>query len=134
MTANEKRGEIDLDLAGERFVLRPSYEAIQAFESQIGKSLIELAQGAGDGTMSLSHAAIIATECIKAWGKATENATARAVNAKRVGELIFEGRGGLMVVLKKLEILLFMAATGGVTIAGEMKPVTTKTAETSTGA
>lgn len=133
MTANEKRGEIDLDLAGERFVLRPSYEAINAFETQTGKSVIELAREAGDGTMSLSHAAFVATECIKAWGKSTENATARAVNARRVGELIFEAPGGLMVTLKKLEILLFMAATGGVTSAGELKPVTTKTAETSTG-
>lgn len=131
--ANEKRGEIDLELAGESYVLRPSYEAIQAFEAQTGKSLIELAQAAGDGTMSLANAAIVATECIKAWGKATDNTTARAVNVRRIGELIFEAPGGLMVTLKKLEILLFMAATGGVTSAGELKPVTTKTAETSTG-
>lgn len=131
--ANEKRGEIELELAGVSFVLRPSFEAIQAFETQTGKSLIELAQAAGEGTMSLANAAIVATECIKAWGKATDNMTARAVNVRRIGELIFESPGGLMVTLKKLEILLFMAATGGVTSAGELKPVTTKTAETSTG-
>ena len=63
MTANKTRGEVSLELEGVEYVLRPSYEAISAFEAQTDRSLIDLARAAGDGQLKMSEAAIIVTEC-----------------------------------------------------------------------
>ena len=120
------RGEISILLEGVEYVLRPSYDAIVGFEAATGKSLIELARDAGD--LSVSDAAAVATECIRAWGKAIGNNAAAGVNARRVAELMIEADGGVALVLARLRVLLFGAATGGYTGAGEPKvPTTTAT-------
>ena len=94
MTANKTRGEVSLELEGQEYVLRPSYEAISAFEAQTDRSLIDLARAAGDGQLKMSEAAIIATECIKAHGRAVDDKALAAFNAARVGELILQADGG----------------------------------------
>ena len=124
MTANKTRGEVSLELEGQEYVLRPSYEAISAFEAQTDRSLIDLARAAGDGQLKMSEAVIIATECIKAHGRAVDDKTLAAFNAARVGELILQADGGLLIAMKRLELLLFMAATGGYTGSGEVKATT----------
>lgn len=124
MTANATRGEVSLELEGAEYVLRPSYEAISAFETQTNRSLIDLARAAGDGELKLSESAIIVTECIKAHGRATDDKALAAFNAARVGELILQADGGLLIAMKRLELLLFMAATGGYTGSGEVKATT----------
>lgn len=124
MTANKTRGEVSLELEGQEYVLRPSYEAISAFEAQTDRSLIDLARAAGDGELKLSESAIIVTECIKAHGRATDDKALAAFNAARVGELILQADGGLLIAMKRLELLLFMAATGGYTGSGEVKATT----------
>lgn len=124
MTANKTRGEVSLELEGAEYVLRPSYEAISAFETQTNRSLIDLARAAGDGELKLSESAIIVTECIKAHGRATDDKAMAAFNAARVGELILQADGGLLIAMKRLELLLFMAATGGYTGSGEVKATT----------
>ncbi len=105
-------------------MLRPSYEAISAFEAQTDRSLIDLARAAGDGQLKMSEAAIIVTECIKAQGRAVDDKAMSAFNAARVGELILQADGGLLIAMKRLELLLFMAATGGYTGSGEVKATT----------
>lgn len=124
MTANKTRGEVSLGLEGVEYVLRPSYEAISAFETQTNRSLIDLARAAGDGELKLSESAIIVTECIKAHGRAIDDKAMAAFNAARVGELILQADGGLLIAMKRLELLLFMAATGGYTGSGEVKATT----------
>lgn len=124
MTANKTRGEVSLELEGQEYVLRPSYEAISAFETQTNRSLIDLARAAGDGELKLSESAIIVTECIKAHGRAIDDKAMAAFNAARVGELILQADGGLLIAMKRLELLLFMAATGGYTGSGEVKATT----------
>ncbi len=124
MTANKTRGEVSLELEGAEYVLRPSYEAISAFETQTNRSLIDLARAAGDGELKLSESAIIVTECIKAHGRAIDDKAMAAFNAARVGELILQADGGLLIAMKRLELLLFMAATGGYTGSGEVKATT----------
>jgi hypothetical protein len=119
MSANETRGEISLTLDGAEHVLRPSYAAIQSFEKQTGKGLLALTQACGDGTITTAEAAAIVTECIKAWGKANDDELAVGVNVKRVGELIMES--GLLIIAKQLELLLFLAATGGYAASGEAR-------------
>ena len=66
--ANEERGEIDLVLDGQRFVLRPSYVAMVAMEKKCGRPLIELATLAEQGLLTQEAQAIVVTELIRAWG------------------------------------------------------------------
>lgn len=124
MTANETRGEVSLELGGVEYVLRPSYEAISAFEAQTNRSLIDLVRAAGDGQLKLGEASVIVTECIKAHGRSIDDKAMAVFNAKRIGELIQEAEGGFLIVIKRLELLLFMAATGGYTASGEVKATT----------
>lgn len=125
-SANEARGEISLILGGEEFILRPSYEAIQQFEQQTGRGVFKLAKLALDGELTAVDMAIIATECIKAWGRATENASASHVNARKVGELMQEAEGGWIRALDAIGNVLANAAMGGYTSKGEPKPETEK--------
>lgn len=118
-TANEVRGEVDLLLEGERFVLRPSYGAIIEVEALTGKGLVDLAGMAQDGKLSLGDSARIVTCLIKAWGKSTDNRIAQAVNADRIGELIQEF--GLMQVQLRLALVLGLAATGGCRADGTIR-------------
>jgi hypothetical protein len=66
--ANAERGEIVLKLEGEDYVLRPSHEAIMAFEELTGRGLYELATDAINRKLRLTETAQIATECIRSKG------------------------------------------------------------------
>jgi len=111
VTANPFRGEVDIELEGQTFILRPSYAAIIEAEKATGKSLIKLATAAGDGELSLTDTAIVIAEMIKASGKASGDLMQSGVNALRIGELIQEY--GLMQTQLRLVIALSNAATGG---------------------
>lgn len=124
-TANPERGEISLELEGVAYVLRPSYEAIQAFEAQSGKSLLDLAQAAADGRLTLSEIASIACECIRAWGRSKADEMVARVNANAIGNLIYESPGGIMLVTQRLAVMLIMASSGGYTATGEVKATAT---------
>ncbi|MEH3107152.1 MAG: GTA-gp10 family protein [Sphingomonas fennica] len=119
MAANPIRGEVDITLDGQAFVLRPSFEACVAMEQQTGRSLLELAMAADGSALSLDHQAIIVTECVKAWGKATENTAARGVSKARIGELIHGV--GVIAVLPRIALVLSAAVTGGVHLDGSPK-------------
>jgi hypothetical protein len=121
MTANATRGEVSLTLDGTDYVLRPSFDAICAFEAETGHSAIDLTLMASSGKLHTMHAATIVAECIKAQGRAVNDQAMTAVNAKRIGELIHEAEGGQMIVFKRLELLLTLAVTGGYTATGEIK-------------
>jgi len=132
MAANELRGEVDLVLEGETFVLRPSYTAIVEFEKATGKGLIDLADQAIEGKLTLSECAAIVTSMVKAWGVATDNRIAANVNQDRIGELIHEY--GLMQVQLRLQIALMNAATGGCRADGTIKSGEATTTGTMTSA
>lgn len=126
--ANSERGEITLRLEDHDFVLRPSHEAIAAFEEATGRGLFELAQDAVHFRLKLTEAATIATECIRAWGRATNSLSMQNVNVNRIRELIMEGPDGFKGALETLANMLAMASTGGYTGSGEVKAATaTKT-------
>ncbi len=117
---NKVRGEMEMSLDGQPARLRPSFDAIQKFEGQTGMGLIQLAQAAGNGSMTLGVAAIIVCACVRE-GASADDTGMKNANPGRVGQLIMEAPGGLLLALKKLEILLFQAATGGFDAAGEPK-------------
>lgn len=126
--ANAERGEIVLLLEDQPYVLRPSHEAIEAFEVATGKGLLQLAREALRQELRLSEVAQIATECIRAWGRATQNRSMQGVSAARVAELILEGEGGLLTALTTVTSMLALATTGGYTAQGEPKAGTTTAA------
>lgn len=119
-----ERGEVALKLDGQDFVLRPSHEAIVEFEALTGQGLMQLARAALDGSMRLGVASLIVTECVKAWGRATNSTSAQGVNAARIAELILEADGGYHVALTTVAGMLSLATTGGYTASGELKPTT----------
>lgn len=128
--ANEERGEITLVLDGADFVLRPSHEAIMAFEEATGKGLLQLARDAISGVLRTAEVAYIAAECIRAWGRATGQKSAQGVNAPRIAELIQESELGVRGAMDTIAAVLALASTGGYTAQGEVKATgTTKTSE-----
>ena len=139
--ANEVRGEIDLDLDGQRYVLRPSYQAIVACEKKTGMPLIQLGALAEQGLLPLEAQAIVTTELIRAWGRSLvldEYASAgdrmiatsaRGSSVEAIGELLYGV--GAMAVQPRLGIVLGLAASGGCLPSGEVKPTAgTMTTET----
>lgn len=128
------RGEVAIELEGERFVMRPSYEAIEAIEGQTGKSMLALARAAETGDLLKSDAAIVVTECIRAWGKQQRAAGASdavvngavGANAGKIGRLIYTSANGYYGANQLVYIVMLGALTGGVTEAGEWKPATMK--------
>lgn len=132
--ANAARGEMELMLGGRAYVLRPSYEAIEAFEAGTGKGLLDLTQAALNGTLRLSEAAVIAAECMRAYGREAKVASLAASSAPRVAGMILESEGGYQRALVTLATVLAMACSGGVTATGEAKAATTtKTTTTMDG-
>lgn len=125
--ANVDRGEFALVLDGERYVLRPSYQAIVAFEGATGKGLLELAQAALAGQLTLGETAAVACECIRAWGRATDNVGAKGAGGERIAELILDSEGGLIAAMPAVGAVLAMAATGGLTAQGEVRATTKAT-------
>lgn len=121
--ANAERGEVMVELDGVDHVLRPSFEAQVAIERQCGRSIELLAQAAGEGSMSIEEAAIVVTECVKAYGKATGEASLTGYTATRVGECIIET--GKLGIVKRLELLLYLAANGGYRASGEVRTLPT---------
>lgn len=121
MFANAVRGEVDLDLGGVTFTLRPSYEAVVACEDATGLSLTELALASDDGSLKIGAAAVVVTEMVKAWGKAEKRSSAIGVDRTKIGKLIFDL--GVMHVLPRIAIVLLNAASGGVDAQGKPKPI-----------
>lgn len=121
--ANETRGELSLTLEGIEYGLRPSYEAQEAVEAALGKSIEELAMAADRGRLMLHETATIAGEFIRTWGVQIGDKTVAAFNNRRLKEVIVEE--GSMIVSRRLGVALYMAVSGGVTSTGEVKPVAT---------
>jgi hypothetical protein len=131
MSDNLIRGVIELELDGAKYPLRPSYDAILAFEAQTGRALMDLAEAAGLGRLNTSEIAVIVTECIRETGRASDDKVMANVNQRRIGELIIAE--GQLIVLKRLELMLYLAASGGISASGELKARPTKTQSTPAG-
>ena len=119
--ANPERGEHALTLAGVTYRLRPSFEAVQALEDDLGLSLLEMLRKANSGALKLAEKGVIAAEMIRAGAPdGDEGDLIRAVSAERIAELIYEEGGGAVDAV--LVLLLADAQLGGRTTAGEAKP------------
>lgn len=134
MTEANTRGEVTIELEGVRYVMRPSYEAIEAIEEQTGHGIVALINLASQGEMTRRQCAIVVTECIKAWGKQQRASGgddpiangAAGANTDKIARLIHASEGGVVGAVQRVAIVLTAAACGGVTETGEMKPATMK--------
>lgn len=122
---NEHRGEAAIELEGVSYKLRPSYEAIVEIEKQIGMTISGAALAASNLGLPLTAVAVVTAELIKAGGRADDDKAAAHVNARRIGELIFEA--GLLSASLIVATVLTGAATGGYTPAGEARATGTTT-------
>lgn len=135
--AEELRGEVDIELDGQRFVLRPSWQAVRKIEGLLGRALIPLAMQAEQSALNQDELAIIVAELVRAWGQSLQvddatplidkaNASAaRGVNAERIGELLYSV--GAMNVMPRVSLVLGLAASGGCLPSGELKTAETMT-------
>ena len=122
--ANPARGEHSLTLAGLTYRLRPSFQAVQVLEDDLGLSLVEMARKANSFALSLSELGAIVAELVRA-GADEGDAMTKAVSADRMAELIFEEGTG--PVFAALVLALTDAVMGGRTISGEARAATTAT-------
>lgn len=132
--ANKTRGEVSITLDGVDYVMRPSHDAIAAFQLETGKGILRLAQDAMRADMASQDAAVIITECLKAQGRAIGDEGMARFNSDRIHGLMMEAVGGYVAVLHSLGAMLAMASTGGFTASGELKAPVEKKKATPTGA
>lgn len=121
------RGEITIELEGQEYILRPSFEAIESIEEATGQTLFDLAGDATQGKLSFKVMGIIVAAMMRAYGKSHPEdplfTTYRSSKPERLSELIYEFGGPR--VTARITVLLVGALTGGYTASGEAKAVET---------
>lgn len=127
----DARGQMVLELGGQKYVLRPSFEAQLAIESKL-RPIASLAAEAERNALSLHEMGVIVCEFMRAQGKASPDdplaGDYQGANPTRCSELIFEA--GSMAVCMKLYLVLLGAVTGGYDAKGELKATTAKKTST----
>ncbi len=113
MSANEHRGEIELELGDKKIVLRPTYEALQAMERATGTRLIPLARRFGELDFGVSDIVAVISAA------ATEKPD------KDIGRLVFEA--GVAKVGIRISAFLAGALNGGNVGNGEAPETTPAT-------
>ncbi len=101
--ANAARGEAELVVAGERLLLRPSFEALVAAEAELG-SLFALVERAAEGRLLLSEVAALFWHCVQA--------RPAALTREQVGAAVAEA--GLAKIAPVLKGLLRQILQGAV--------------------
>jgi hypothetical protein len=120
-------GEVDLELEGVVYRLRPSFAAIAEIETGTGRDLFELMRRVEQGGLTLDHIGIIVAACIRAQAKVDKDTAVASIKPKRAAELVYAEDGGMLLAIRAaIHPLLFNAVTGGYTALGERKAQTTK--------
>ena len=132
--AADTRGQVSVELDGQEYLLRPSFEAIAACERQL-RPLYQLATEASRGELSLDDMGVIVAEMMRAQGKADPDgplaADYKGARAERCSQLVYEA--GAPGVCARLMVVLIGALNGGYDAKGEAKAPAT-TPETPAGA
>ncbi|WP_310474104.1 GTA-gp10 family protein [Sandarakinorhabdus sp.] len=110
-------GEMEFEMEGVTYLLRPSREAIEEIEAATDRALIELAEGAQLGRLTLKDQAAIVVEFLKAWGREAgpdgdpNQIAARQFKPDGVKDFIIEA--GVVIVNSRLAVILAGAVGGG---------------------
>ena len=102
--ANRHRGDVEIALAGRRFLLRPTFAAIAEIEERSGQGLIALARRLAAGDIRIVDVATIVTAGLRAAGEPAKRET--------VGEMVLET--GLGPLAPAIGAFLRAAITGDV--------------------
>ena len=78
--ANPARGEAELTVTGQHYVLRPSFEALVAAEQDIG-SLYALVERASEGVLTLAEITTLLWHCLPADDRPPRDEVGKAVLA-----------------------------------------------------
>ena len=100
--ANQQRGEVELKLGDQTYIMRPTFEALCAIEARLGVGLLEIAERMAERRIGLGDATVIIFETAKAGGHKAKEA--------EIGEGILEV--GLFAVVPPIIELLDRALTG----------------------
>jgi hypothetical protein len=134
-SAVDRRGQLEIELEGVSYGLRPSFEAIEAIEAKC-RPLGDLVELLNRERLPVAEMGLITAELMRAYGEAHPNdaniATYRAANPKTIARHIYDG--GVTKARLLLFLICFGAYTGGYTASGEAKPAAgTKTSTTDAG-
>jgi hypothetical protein len=99
--ANPHRGEASLDVAGERLLLRPSFNALVAAEEELG-SLFEVVERAAAGALKLHEIAALFDHLSRT--------RPQAITRDRIGEAAIEK--GLAKITPVLKLVLTQILQG----------------------
>lgn len=100
-SANPHRGEASLDVAGERLLLRPSFNALVVAEEELG-SLFELVERAAAGGLKLHEIAALFDHLSRS--------RPQAITRERIGEAVIEK--GLAKITPVLKLVLTQILQG----------------------
>lgn len=107
---NKLRGEVEIELTGEKWTLRPTFEALSNIEGTINKSIPEIVRDQRSGSIRVTAIATIIWEGIVAAndGEApmTRSGKIRKMRYEDVGDMIV--KDGLANILSQEGLLLFM--------------------------
>lgn len=107
---NKLRGEVEIELGGENWTLRPTFEALSNIEGKLNKSIPEIVREQRQGSVRLNTVATIIWEgIVAANGGTPPSHKTRAMGRLRyeeVGEMIVHD--GLTRVISQDALLLFL--------------------------
>lgn len=101
---NPERGDVEIELGADRFVMRPTPGATAELEAGTGKGTLGLINDLAARTITLRELAVIVTAGLKASGE-------RGANVPKVEELIW--KTGLVPVLLTVQTYLLRSVNGG---------------------
>ena len=84
MSANVRKGEVEVEFAGKTMTMRATFDCMTRIEQQAGENIVPLLARFIQGNIGYRDASIIICEGLRAGSEAG------AVNLKAVGEEIFE--------------------------------------------
>lgn len=108
---NKLRGEVEIELAGEKWTMRPTFEALSNIEGKLNRSIPEITKAHREGSVRVTEVAVIIWEGLIA----ANDGKPPLVNKERNGHrLRYEELGNMIVkdgfskVLGQEAIVLFL--------------------------
>lgn len=107
---NKLRGEVEIELAGAQWTLRPTFEALSNIESKLNKSIPEIIREQRQGSIKFTTAAVIVWEglCGANGGRPpmSKARSGKSLRYEDVGEMIVSE--GLTTVISQDGMILFL--------------------------
>lgn len=111
---NPEKGEIGIRLEGRLFPMLPDMTACNAIESQIGSvQWLWVRFARRDWLPTLHEMSVIVAECIRAAGRARDDAMLAKVSTERIAQLVFAE--GVVLLIDPVSDVLSSMCTGGAT-------------------